>query len=162
MNVSNVVYVDESRYVMIRPVEPKETVAFLASPLTSTVRSEAGPFQSPGNAGPPDDTLGIAKEIVDPLLKGVHIFLMSIEISTDAAPGTVDDKDTVAVNGGNVARICGCRIRAPRMRGKQETQSFCMVLRWSNCVGVLARVPNKYPSLFPLQTMPEATLSLVN
>ncbi len=100
MNVSNVEYVDEPRYVMMRPVEPKETVASIASPLTSTVRPEAGPFQSPGNVAPPDDTLGIAKEIVDPLTKGAHVFLMSIEISTEAAPGTVDDMDTVAVNGG--------------------------------------------------------------
>lgn len=66
MTVSNVVYEDVPRYVMIRPDFCKTTVASRLSPLTNIVRPDEGPFQSPGNASPPDGTLGTAKEIVDP------------------------------------------------------------------------------------------------
>ena len=70
------------------------------SPLTDILKVDVGPFQSPGNASPAAKTLGIAKLIIDPGVKGSHEFFILMEISTDAAPGAVDDKDIAASNKG--------------------------------------------------------------
>jgi hypothetical protein len=68
--------------------------------LTDILKVDVGPFQSPGNASPAAEMLGIAKWIIDPDVKGSHEFFILMEISTEAAPGEVDDSDTAATNKG--------------------------------------------------------------
>ena len=86
--------------MICRPEASKATDESHMSPLTDIFKVDVGPFQSPGNASPAPKTLGIAKLIIDPGMKGSHVFFILMEISTDAAPGAVDDKDTAASNKG--------------------------------------------------------------
>ena len=77
----------------------KATDASHMSPFTDILRADVGPFQSPGNPSAAD-TLGIAKRIVDPVVKGAQTFFNWMKISTEAAARAVDDRDIDAENKG--------------------------------------------------------------
>ena len=83
-----------------RPLLDKDTLASHLSPLTDIWKPDVVDCQSPGKESPGYGTFGMAKLTVDPLTKGSHIFFILIEISTEAAPGEVDDSDTAALNKG--------------------------------------------------------------